>query len=101
MNENNVIQLPDTMHRQWRVFEDLLRQELVANGADPAVSELALARIKPLYLKHSKPREIHAGASREEQFQAINEWVTQLGGFLLLEVLIREIQLISLRGEGG
>jgi hypothetical protein len=100
MNESNVVQLPDPMHRQWRVFEDMLRQELGAVGADSAVSELALARIKPIYLKHSKPREIPVGASREEQFQAINEWVTQLCGFLLLEVLIREIQLISLRGEG-
>jgi len=101
MNENNVIQLPDSMPRQWRVFEDLLRRELDTIGADPAVSELALARLKPLYLKHSKPREIPAGASRDEQLQAINEWVTQLAGFLLLEVLIREIQLIRLRGEGG
>lgn len=101
MNDNKVIELPDSMQRQWRVFEAMLRRELGAAGVDPAVSDIALDRIKPLYLRHAKPNEIPEGASPDEQLKAINDWVTQFGTGLLLEILIREIQLINLRGEGG
>lgn len=101
MSADKVIQLPDSMQRQWRVFEALLRRELGAAGVDPDVSDVALERIKPLYLKHAKPNPIPEDASPEEQLKAINDWVTQFGGGLLLEILIREIQLINLRGDGG
>lgn len=101
MSADNVTQLPDSMQRQWRVFEALLRRELGAVGVDPAVSDVALERIKPLYLRHAKPSEIPDGASPEEQLKAFNDWVTQFGAGLLLEILIREIQLINLRGEEG
>lgn len=101
MSADNVVQLPDSMQRQWWVFETLLRRELGAAGVDPDVADLALERVKPLYLRHAKPDPIPEGASPEEQLKAINDWVTQFGGFLLLEILIREIQLINLRGEGG
>ncbi len=101
MSTNKVIELPDSMQRQWRVFEALLRREMGAAGVDPAVSDIALERIKPLYLRHAKPNDIPDGASPEEKLKAINDWVTQFGGSLLLEILIREIQLINLRGEGG
>lgn len=101
MNDNKVIELPDSMQRQWRVFEALLRRELGAVGVDHDVADAALGRIKPLYLRHAKPNEIPDGASPDEQLKAINDWVTQFGCGLLLEILIREIQLINLRGEGG
>lgn len=101
MNDNKVIELPDSMQRQWRVFEAMLRRELSAAGVDPDVADVALERIKPIYLRHAKPNEIPNGASPEEQMKAINDWVTQFGGGMLLEILIREIQLINLRGEGG
>lgn len=101
MSANNVIQLPDSMQRQWRVYEDVLRRELGAIGVDSAVSGVALERVKPLYLHHAKPKEIPEGASRDEQLKVVNEWVSQFGSGLLMEVLIREIQLIYMRGEGG
>ena len=101
MSAGKVAQLPDSMQRQWRVFEALLRRELGAVGVDPDVADVALERIKPLYLQHAKPNPIPEDASPEEQLKAINDWATQFGGGLLLEILIREIQLINLRGEGG
>lgn len=101
MSADNVTQLPDPMQRQWRVFEALLRRELGAVGVDPDVADVALERIKPIYLRHAKPSEIPDGASPEEQLKAFNDWVTQFGTGMLLEILIREIQLINLRGEGG
>ncbi len=101
MSADKVIQLPDSMQRQWRVFEALLRRELGAAGVDHTIADLALERVKPLYLRHAKPNPIPEGASPEEQLKAINDWVTQFGGFLLLEILIREIELINLRGKRG
>lgn len=101
MSADNVIRLPDSMQRQWLVFEGILRRELGAAGVDPDVADAALERIKPLYLRHAKPNDIPDGASPEERLKAINDWVTQFGGGLLLEILIREIQLINLRGTGG
>ncbi len=101
MSADNVVQLPDSMQRQWRVFEGPLRRGLDVAGVAPDVADVALERIKPLYLRHAKPNPIPEDASPEEQLKAINDWVTQFGGGLLLEILIREIQLINLRGEGG
>lgn len=99
--DDKVIQLPDSMQRQWRVFEALLRRELGAVGVDPDVADVALERIKPIYLRHAKPNPIPEDASPEEQLRAFNDWVTQFGTGMLLEIMIREIQLINLRGEGG
>lgn len=101
MSADNVVQLPDSMQRQWRVFEALLRREFPAAGFDPDVVDIALERIKPLYLKHARPNPIPDDASPEDRLMAINDWVTQFGAGLLLEILIREIQLINLRGEVG
>lgn len=101
MSADKVVQLPDSMQRQWRVFEAPLRRELGAAGVDPDVADVALERIKPLYLRHAKPNPIPDDASPEERLKAINDWVTQFGGGLLLEILIREIQLINLREEGS
>lgn len=95
----NVVEMPDSMQRQWRVIEARLRRELDAVGVVPAASVVALERIKPIYLRHAKPNEIPDGASPDEQVKAVNDWVTQLCCGMLLELLSREIQLIYLRGE--
>jgi hypothetical protein len=89
------------MQRQWRVYEATLRRELGAVGVEPDVADVALERIKPIYLRHAKPNEIPNVVSPDELLRLINDWVKQLGNGLLMEILVREIQLINLRGEVG
>lgn len=99
MSTDNVVHLPDTRPYQWRLFETMLRHELATISIDSAVSDIALENIKQIYQRHAKPNEMPDASSPEELLRTFNTWVTRLGCGLLIEILIREVELINLRGE--
>ena len=97
-SQNNVVALPDTMHRQWRVFESVLRDWLKSSmGCTPDEIDHACEQLKPFYLRFAQPKAI----SRDdpEKFLAeLNEWVqSQISGLLQL-VAVRDVELYRLRG---
>lgn len=101
--EAKVISLPDRMERQWRVYETGLRTRMKESGIDSTMAEYALARLKPVYMRYSLVRvvEIPAEASPDQAVKIVNDWLSQLGSGLMLEILLRDVELYRLRGEGG
>lgn len=89
-----VLRLPDTMHRQWRVFADDLRAQARAGGATHAETEHAVRVVHPLFLEYGTPRAPSvAGLSGDEAVVTVNEWARDLLGGLMTELIAREIEL--------
>jgi hypothetical protein len=97
---SNVIRLPDRMERQWHVFEGRLREKLSGEGCPADVADAALQNLRIVYLEYARNDRIliHSGDHRDGGLTAINEWVGGLCMGLLGAVLMREIELILLRG---
>jgi hypothetical protein len=97
-NANNVVSLPESMERQWQLFANELRRQFVRKGADPEMIEAILARVRPVYMSHVKPTQIPDGADLETVIKLLNQWVFEFGSGLLMEIVVREIELFRLRG---
>jgi len=96
-----IVQMPDTMHRQWRVYEAGFQELMRANGIDAEVAKIALDRLKPIYLRYSAPHAIQESSDPEAVLKQVNIWASQLATGLMTEIILREIALINLRGKGG
>lgn len=96
-----VIQLPDTMERQWRVYESAIQKLMRESGIDAEVGKVALGRVKPIYLRCATPLAIPHVSDPEAVLKQINSWASQLGTGLLVEIILREVALINLRKERG
>lgn len=96
-----LFRMPDTMHRQWRVYEARLHEIMRANGTDAEVAKIALERIKPIYLRCATPLPLPDVSDTETVLKQVNSWVSQLGTGLMTEIIVREVELINLRGKGG
>lgn len=96
-----IIQLPTTMERQWRVYEIALQKLMRENGVDAETSKAVLDRVKPIYLRCATPHEIPQGSSPEIVLWEINQWVNRVSTDLLTEIVVRELALINLRGKAG
>ena len=53
---SKVIAFPDSMERQWGVFERELRAEYLATNSDLAELDHVLQQIKPLYIEQATPK---------------------------------------------
>lgn len=95
---NNVVQLPEAMERQWQLFAKELRRQFALKNSDPEMVEAILERIKPVYMRHTKPNRIPDDADLDTSIKLLNQWVFEFGSGLLMEILIREIELFRLRG---
>lgn len=96
-----IVQLPDTMERQWRVYETALQKLMRKNGIDAEVAKTALSTVKQIYLRCATPHDIPKVSDPEAILLEVNRWVSRLGTDLLTEIIVREVALINLRGEGG
>lgn len=96
---SNVHELPDSMQRQWRVFEGMLKAGLATEGGCTAAEiNHACAKLKPIYLQYAQPKDF--SGDPEKVLQEFNTWVrTQIGG-LLLTIAARDVELFRLRGGG-
>lgn len=89
-----VIRLPDTMHRQWRVFADDLRAQALRAGATHAEIEHAVLTVHPLFLEYGTPTAPSvAGLSGDDAVATVNAWARDLLGGLMTELIAREIEL--------
>lgn len=93
---SNVHHLPDSMQRQWRIFEGLLRDCLATEGCTDAEINYTCAQLKPLYLQFAQPKDF--SGDPEKVLVEFNTWVqAQIIG-LLQTVAARDIELFRLRG---
>lgn len=96
---SNVHELPDSMQRQWRVFEGMLKAVLATEG-DCTAAEITYvcAQLKPIYLKFSQPKDFSGDPGKV--LVELNTWVqAQIGG-LLQTLAVRDLELYRLRGGG-
>lgn len=101
-NADNIVRLPDSMRRQWRAMEPEFCAWLTGLGYTEAEAAIAVERLKGVYLRHAIPKRVTIGRDDVEGGIAeVEGWVKQLATGLLIEVLIREIELIGLRGLGN
>ncbi len=99
---SNVIQLPDSMQRQWREMEAALRpvfQQLWDASNDE--QDALCAALKPIFLKYAKPLDIAVSQGNpDEAISELQAWVFQLANGLMSEIARREMMLIRL-GSGS
>lgn len=101
-NADNVVRLPDSMRRQWRAMEPELCSWLIGLGYTEAEAALSVNGIKGVYLRYATPKRVTIRRNDAEGGIAdIEGWVKQLAIGLLMEVLMREVELIRLRGLGN
>ena len=96
---SNVHQLPDSMQRQWRIFEGHLKTWLATGGGCTAAEiNHACAQLKPIYLQFAQPK-VFSGDPNTLLVE-LNSWVqTQICG-LLQTIAVRDVELFRLRGGG-
>ena len=96
---NNVVHLPDSMQRQWRIYEAELRNAMVSAEVSEDAITHACEQIKPVYLRYAQPAKFNVDhGDPEKAVHELNDWVfAQIFG--LLQVLaVREVELFQLRG---
>ncbi len=89
-----VIDFPETMQRQWRVFETDLLGVMQQIGLPPDEVAHLLATLKPIYLRWARPG-VFSG-SGDEVVSQLNTLVHSLTSGLLLEIMTREVNLYRL-----
>ncbi|MBU1223097.1 MAG: hypothetical protein KKA22_12930 [Gammaproteobacteria bacterium] len=97
---SEVFIFPDRMERQWRVFEADTRGALADLGCDRDTVDATARNLKPVFMKHARDESFTVVPdNREAAVAAVNAWVKGLVTGLLVEVALREAELILLRGE--
>lgn len=96
----NIVQLPDSFERQWRVYEGQLRAHFSQPGAaTPDEVEYLTAQLKPIYLDAAR-MEFSSSATGDALVRELNTWVNRQVASMMLEIAARDIELHRLRGEG-
>lgn len=94
----DVIQIPDPMHRAWRVFEPALRALLVEGGSDSSEVEHVLATVWPIFLRSAAQQWAPAEGDGPEVIMAsLNDWVHATQLMLLVELVKCQRDLYRLR----
>ena len=93
----NIVELPDSMQRQWRTFEDSLKKWLLSEGCSQDEILQACEKLKPLYLQFAKPQTF--SGDPETALASLNEWVKEQTMGFLTTIAVRDIELFRLRGE--
>lgn len=102
MGADNVVRLPDSKHRHWLTLEPEYHAGLLATGYTEAETLTCVARLKDVFMKYEPAKRVTLNPNDIAQSEAeIERWLKPLVAGLLHEVLMREIQLYRLRGEGG
>ena len=86
-----VTRLPDSMQRQWRVYEEALGAELQIAGCQQDEINHVLTVLKPAYLNYAKPNKFYGDA--ETVLQELSDWVKDVTGGLLIALAMKELEL--------
>lgn len=95
----NIVQLPDSFERQWRVYEGQLRAHYSQQGATLDEVEYALVRLKPIYLDAAS-MNFTSFATGDVMMRELNTWVNKQVFTMMTYIAVRDVELYRLRGEG-
>lgn len=96
---SNVHHLPDPMQRQWRVFDETLREIMQTEAYVPDEIAHVCEQLKPVYLRYAAGKSFCTSKGGETVVQELNDWIHgQITG-LLVELAAREVELYRLRGS--
>lgn len=99
LSTTNVVFLPDSMQRQWRLFEQELKEAMQFSGSDANEINYVIEQVKPIYLEYAKPNCF--SGDHEKVLEEFNTWVRkQTSGFLNI-IIFKEIELYRLRGKAN
>lgn len=99
MSIANVVALPDSMERQWRLFEQELKELMQSSGCDANEINYVFEQVKPIYLEYAKPNCF--SGNPEKLLEELNFWVRkQTFGFLNI-IIAKEVELYRLRGKAN
>ncbi len=102
MSADKIIHLPDSKHRQWRTLEPEYYAGLLASGYSEEETAAGVAKLKEVFLKYEMSKRVILDPNNIAKSEAeIESWLKPLVIGLMYEILMREIELINLRGEGG
>lgn len=101
---SEVFKFPDRMERQWKVFEAGMRSGLADLGCDSDMVDITARNLKPVFMRFARDSEkgftVMPGG-QEATLAAIDAWIKRLVTGLLVEIALREAELVALRGEGN
>ncbi len=99
---NDVVQLPDSFERQWRVYEGLLRNALDAHSTSKSGADYAMSKMKLIFIRSNRyPFDKDQISGKPDDIVAdLNAWVKAQVFSLMLEVVARDVELFQLRGTG-
>lgn len=99
MSASNVVQLPDSMHREWRACAQALHDGLVGMGCTDAEAVACVPRLRDIFMKYGAPKTVGINVHDVDASQAaIEGWINPMVTGLMCELLIREVKLYRLRG---
>jgi hypothetical protein len=102
MSADNVVQLPDSKHRQWRDIEPEFYAGLLAAGHTEEETVASIARLKDVFLKYGMSKRVVIDPNDIAKSELeVEGWLKPLVIGLMYEVLVREIELFRLRGNVG
>lgn len=102
MSTDKIIHLPDSKHRQWRTLEPEYYAGLLAAGYSEEEATAGVGKLKEVFLKYPMEKRVTLNPDDVKGSEAeIEGWVHKLVIGLMYEILMREIELYRLRGEGG
>lgn len=94
---DNIIHLPDPMHRAWRVSEAALLEWMESEGCSPEEAAYVCGQLKPVYQEFGQLKRFSGDS--DKVLIEVNAWMrTQIIG-LLQTVALREIELFRLRDK--
>jgi hypothetical protein len=91
----DVAYLPDPMRRQWLAFATAVRVSLIERGHAPAAIDRALQGTEPVFMRCAGRHRVGpiTPGTIDEELQRLSDWVADFGTALMLEVVLRELEL--------
>lgn len=98
--EDNILRFPGSDARSWEEFSREMRHHFVRLGADSAFADTVLEGVKGAYMNMLSQVRIEIPADADTAVLILRGRFTEIARSLLLEVVIREIELAELRRKG-
>lgn len=97
---SEVFIFPDRMEQQWRVFKTDMIGALTDLGCNRDTVDATARSLKPVFMKHARSDSCPVvPGNQEAAAYSVSAWVGRIVFGLIMEVALREAELISIHGE--
>jgi hypothetical protein len=96
----NVIALPEKSVQEWHVLEKRTRAFLAELGEDQEMIDYVCTVMRPIYLDSVYTDiKFERSDDPDETMKKVNEWFGNYSFRLFEQLILREVELYSLRGK--